>query len=308
MGYDVNARLLERLAATSGGTTEYVRPEDDLEASVAALYNRLTSPVLSGLEIAFDGTRVNRAYPRALPDLFAGSQVVWAGRYTRSGDVTVRIAGRAGDDAQTMTFRADLAAEGDRSRHSFIEPLWAARRVADLLEQIDLDGQSDELVDELVALSTRYGILTPYTSFLAEEEGAFAARPVQRSRAQNDLVQLESVSGANAVGQRSMRAGLAAKAQAPSATVYYGADGEERAVSTVRTVGTRAFYQRGDLWIDAGLLDTEPGDAREIEQFSDAYFDLARRLPSESAIYLTFDGDVLVELEGDAYLIRAVRG
>src|SRR5690606_37867084 len=76
VGYDVNARLLERLATASGGTTEYVRPEDDLEASVAALYGRLTSPVLSGLDIEIDGTRVNRAYPRALPDLFAGAPVV----------------------------------------------------------------------------------------------------------------------------------------------------------------------------------------------------------------------------------------
>ncbi|MEP0548040.1 MAG: VIT and VWA domain-containing protein [Rhodothermales bacterium] len=307
VGYDVNARLLERLAATSGGTTEYVRPEDDLEASVAALYTRLTSPVLSGLEIAFDGTRVNRAYPRALPDLFEGSQVVWAGRYTRGGDVTVRLTGRAGDDTHTMTFRADLAAEGDRARHSFIEPLWASRRVADLLEQIDLNGQNEELVDELVALSTRYGILTPYTSFLAEEEGAFAAGNVQVQRAQDDLMQLESVSGADGVGQRSMRADLAAKAQAPSSTVFYGADGGRREVSTVQTVGTRAFYQRGTLWIDAGLLETEPGDAREIEQFSDAYFELARQLPEESVVYLTFDEDVLVELDGEAFLIRAVR-
>ena len=307
VGYDVNARLLERLAATSGGTTEYVRPEDDLETSVAALYNRLTSPVLSGLAIDLDGTRVNRTYPRALPDLFAGSQVVWAGRYARAGDITVRLSGRAGDAPQTMTFRAELAAEGDRSRHSFIEPLWATRRVADLLEQIDLNGQNAELVDELVALSTRYGILTPYTSFLAEEEGAFAARDVQMSRATGNLDIMEETSGSVAVEQRATRSAMANAVQAPAAPVAVDADGRRRQVSTVRTVGTRAFYQRGDLWIDADLLDADPDDATAIDQFSDAYFDLARRLPAESAVYLTFDEDVFVELGGEAFLIRAVR-
>ena len=32
-----------------------------------------------------------------------------------------------------------------------------------------MHGQNRELVDELVSLSTKYGILTPYTSFLADE-------------------------------------------------------------------------------------------------------------------------------------------
>ncbi len=308
VGYDVNARLLERLAATSGGTTEYVRPEDDLEASVAALYGRITSPVLSDLDIALDGTRINRAYPRALPDLFAGSQVVWAGRYTRGGDVTVRLTGRAGGIAQTTTFRADLAAEGDRTRTDFIEPLWATRRVADLLEQIDLNGQNDELVEELVALSTQYGILTPYTSFLAEEDAAFASRPVQVRRAQEGLIQLDAVGGASGVGQRQVRGDFAAAPQAEAAVKAYDAEGRARNVETVQKVGTRAFYRRGDLWIDAGLLDADPSDAREVTQLSDDYFALARRLPAESAVYLTFEEDVLVELDGEVYLIRAVNG
>ena len=307
VGYDVNARLLERLAATSGGTTEYVRPEDDLEASVAALYGRLTSPVLSGVEVEVSGTRVNRAYPRTLPDLFAGGQVVWAGRYTEPGDVTVRITGNAAGETRTTTVRASLAREGDRSRTGFIEPLWAGRRVADLLEQIDLHGRNDELVEELVALSTEYGILTPYTSFLAEEDAVFAEREVQVGRAMSDLGMMEATSGASGVGQRAMRSAMAAAAQAPLAPMAMDAEGKAREVETVRTVGTRAFYRRGDAWIDARLLDADPDEAEEVEQFSDAYFALARRLPAEDAVYLTFREDVLVELGGTAYRIRAVR-
>ncbi len=306
VGYDVNARLLERLAAASGGTTEYVRPEDDLEASVAGLYGRLTRPVLSDLTIDFGGTRINRAYPRDLPDLFAGGQLVWAGRYTDGGAVTVRLSGRAGDAERTVSFRADLAEEGARTRSDFIEPLWAARRVAALLEQIDLDGQNDELVDELVALSTRYGILTPYTSFLAEEDAAFASRDDLRLRGSRALEMMDAVSGEAAVGQRQARGNLAAAAQAPAEAVAYSAEGVARRVETVRTVGTRAFYRRGDLWVDAGLLETDPEEAAEVAQLSDAYFALARRLPPEQAVYLTFGEDVLVELGGEAVLIRAV--
>jgi len=307
VGYDVNARLLERLAATSGGTTEYVRPEDDLEASVATLYGRLTSPVLSGLDIEIDGTRVNRAYPRALPDLFAGGQVVWAGRYSRPGEVTVRITGNAAGATRTTTVRGTLAREGDRSRAAFIEPLWAGRRVADLLEQIDLHGRNDELVEELVALSTTYGILTPYTSFLAEEDAAFATREVQRDRVMSGLQAMEQTTGAAGVGQRAARNQLAASAQAPAAPMAIDADGRAREVETVRTVGTRAFYRRDGAWIDGRLLDADADAAEEVEQFSEAFFALARRLPPEDAVYLTFEEDALVELGGRAYWLRAPR-
>ena len=73
-------------------------------------------------------------------------------------------------------------AEINRGRsYDFVEKLWATRRVGDLIDQIDLHGQNKELVDELVALSTRYGILTPYTSFLADETRA-APRPGREPR------------------------------------------------------------------------------------------------------------------------------
>lgn len=59
--------------------------------------------------------------------------------------------------------------------------------------------------------------------------------------------------------------------------------------------------------MDARLLDADPDDAREVELFSDDFFALARRLPAEDAIYLTFEDDALVELDGEAVLIRSPR-
>ena len=56
------------------------------------------------------------------------------------------------------------------------------RRLGDLIDQIDLHGQNKELVDELVALSTKYGILTPYTSFLADERVQLHARAENADR------------------------------------------------------------------------------------------------------------------------------
>ncbi|QDV37211.1 VIT domain-containing protein [Tautonia plasticadhaerens] len=206
VGFDVNARLLDRLGADHGGTTDYVKPDEDIEASVSRFYSKLTSPVLADLRVELSGTSVNHAYPRDLPDLFEGGQISWVGRYTGSGRTAVRISGMVGDERRTFEFEADLARPGENARYDFVEPLWASRRIGDIIDQIDLHGKNPELTEELVRLSTRYGILTPYTSFLADEGTQLHAFDQNNRRAGEQLSRLEQVQGAAGVGQRSNKA------------------------------------------------------------------------------------------------------
>jgi len=111
-----------------------------------------------------------------------------------------------GDERRTFEFEADLAKPGENARYDFVEPLWAARRVGEIIDEIDLRGKNPELIDELVRLSTRYGILTPYTSFLADEETDLHAFGLNTRRAGQQLSRLEQVQGAAGVGQRSNKA------------------------------------------------------------------------------------------------------
>src|SRR5690606_35305492 len=59
VGYDVNSRLLDRLARENFGASEYVRPSEDIEAHVSRVYSRISAPVLTDVEITFelDGVR-----------------------------------------------------------------------------------------------------------------------------------------------------------------------------------------------------------------------------------------------------------
>src|SRR5947199_9417685 len=54
--------------------------------------------------------------------------------------------------------------------NDFLPRLWATRRVGWLMEQIRTNGEQKELRDEIVDLGTRYGIVTPYTSYSALED------------------------------------------------------------------------------------------------------------------------------------------
>ena len=169
VGFDVNARLLDRLSGGNSGTSEYVKPDEDIEAHVGRFYAKMTSPVLADLHIELAGIDVNRTYPGDLPDLFEGGQIIWVGRYRQSGRTTLKITGKVSGERRSFEFPAELEDSGRGSTHEFVERIWATRRVGYLIDQIDMSGQNRELIDELVSLSTRYGILTPYTAFLADE-------------------------------------------------------------------------------------------------------------------------------------------
>jgi Ca-activated chloride channel family protein len=154
-----------------------VRPNENIERAVAALSNRIGSPVMTDVKMSVDleglkpeeGTAVNRMYPKDVVDLFAGEQLVIVGRYKKSGAAKIKITGKAGDNQQTFDFPANFVEHSDDQSQAFIEKLWAVRRVGEILDEIDLKGKNDELVKELVSLSLKHGIMTPYTSFLADE-------------------------------------------------------------------------------------------------------------------------------------------
>ncbi len=111
----------------------------------------MTSPVLADIRIELAGTDVNRTYPRDIPDLFEGGQLVWVGRYRQSGrtDGPARGQGRR-RAADASSSRPTSPSTGGGSSYDFVERLWAVRRVGFIIDQIDLHGQNKELIDELV--------------------------------------------------------------------------------------------------------------------------------------------------------------
>lgn len=205
VGFDVNARLLDRLSGGNGGTSEYVRPDEDIEAHVGAFYSKITRPAFASIAVEVSGTDVNRTYPRDVPDLFEGGQLVWVGRYRQSGHATVRLSGKVGGERRSFEFPAELAGPGSSSGYDFVEKLWAVRRVGFIIDQIDLNGPNKELTDELVSLSKKYGLLTPYTSFLADERVNLHASAENLQRATSNLGALRQVQGQSGVAQRSMK-------------------------------------------------------------------------------------------------------
>jgi Ca-activated chloride channel family protein len=341
VGFDVNARLLDRLSGGNGGTSEYVRPDEDIEASVSRFYAKLTSPVLTGIHIDLANTDVNRTYPRDIPDLFEGGQLIWVGRYRQPAKTTVRVSGKVGGDSRSFEFPAELAGSDRGVSYDFVERIWVMRRIGFIIDQIDLHGQNKELTEELVALSTKYGILTPYTSFLADERVPLHARAQTTLRAREELLKLSQTGERLGVEQRGAKQAFNAadRASLPVADLVVpvqpsdgedvvkrstragglggggglrgikvkDAEGKESVVTTVRQVGTKTFFRKADRWVDSAVKPEDEAKAVVLEQFSDDFFKLAHSQSAEMNQYLTFDDAVTVNLGGKVYRIDTAK-
>lgn len=174
VGDDLNTILLDKLAGNNGGSALYLKDGAGLKDEVEAFYERISHPVLADLNVSIDGVSTFGALPRALGDLFRGQQLVVVGRYRNAGKAKVTLTGQTSKGARS--FVADVEFADRNIDNPFVARLWAQRQVGMLLDEIRQKGEQRGLVDEVTQLATRFGIVTPYTSYLVLEPGA-VARP-----------------------------------------------------------------------------------------------------------------------------------
>ncbi len=213
VGTDVNTKLLDLLAQQSRGYSQYVLPTENIEVSVSNFFNRVQDPVLTDVKLDTGNVRIAKMYPKELPDLFKGDQLVAFGTYDKGGATAVTISGNA--NGKQMKFAQDVTfAEKTDNTNEWIGKLWAVRRVGYLLDEIRLHGESAELKDEVATLARRFGIVTPYTALLIIEDekqhNVAAANQTLSEMAKDEFalgnakVARESVARGNANGRQAV--------------------------------------------------------------------------------------------------------
>lgn len=318
VGDDVDTVLLDTLAEQNRGTSAYVRPGERVDEQVSSFYAKVSTPVLADLSLDVSGVRLEDTYPFPLPDLFAGTQLIVTGRYREGGPATVTLSGEINGRPRTFRYDDLTFASDSRSSQSedFIPRLWATRKVGYLLNQVRLHGENRETIDEIVNLSVRYGIITPYTSFLVEEP-ELALRQEGRDMladeafAEAEEAAEEAVSGEGAVSkaveQNALReADMAAPMPMPTGTPGLGGGmagaptTDSGAIATaVTTVGDKAFVLRNGIWTDTAF-DPDVMAATSLPFPSDQFMQFLLDHP-DSGKYFALGPQVIVVLDGVAY-------
>ncbi|MBN1517430.1 VWA domain-containing protein [Candidatus Sumerlaeota bacterium] len=182
VGYDVNARLCDEIANATRAASAFITNDDDLEARIGGLFQKISAPVLTGLELQFNKGGVSELYPKPLPDLFSGDQLTVFGRYSDAGSAAITLTGKTGSKDRKFVYEETFKQQEDENE--FVETLWGSRKIGYLLENIRANGESDELREEVIALAKKYGVVTPYTSYLVTEdsEPVFMDRRIAEAR------------------------------------------------------------------------------------------------------------------------------
>ncbi len=168
VGEDLNARLMDRIAEDGAGTSDFVRDGKDFEVKISGFFDKVANPVLADVKLDLTAFGAYDVYPKRLPDLFKGTQLVVMGRYRTPKDGTVVLTGVVNGKKQVFEYRAEATKES--KAFDFVPRLWAIRKVGYLLDEIRLNGERPELKDEVTQLGKKYGIVTPYTSYLVVED------------------------------------------------------------------------------------------------------------------------------------------
>ncbi|MEZ4644220.1 MAG: VIT domain-containing protein [Chloroflexota bacterium] len=310
VGDDVDTLLLDSLAANQRGTSTYVRPFEAIDEEVSAFYAKVSTPVLANISLDFGDVAVDQLYPTELPDLFAGTQLVLTGRYRAGGAATITLSGDVNGRTQTFSYADNTfrSSGGDE----FIPRLWATRAIGHLLTQIRLHGEDPELVQSVVNLSIRYGIITPYTSYLIEEDDIFsqAGRNTIVEEEMESMTSEDADFTGSAAVDEAAAVGEMAEAEAPMAmplpTTTPAGTPEAGVVANapqtaVQYVGSKTFVLRNGLWIDTAY-DADAMTPQQVGFASDAYFDLLAAAP-ELGNYFALGQRVLVVYGGQVYEI-----
>ncbi len=325
VGVDVNTPLLDKLAVSSRGFSTFVLPGEDVEVKVGTVFKGLQGPLLADAQLHVVGPngrpqpgRVMDLLPGQLPDLFQGDQLVLLGRYVGNQPLGFELTGtQAG---QQRRFRFQFSLEKGTVRNAFVPRLWASRQIARLTDQIrDLGAQPStadmnqdprlkELTDDIIRLSTEFGILTEYTSFLALEGTDLTQRDQVLAEARQNFQQraIGVRSGLASINQETNNALQRTQYCLNTTNGYLNAQMQRVAVSTVQQVCDAAFYRRGNRWVDSRYVERQDVEPTRVVVFgSEEFSRLVRDLVKDGRQpIVSLEGDILLQIDGKPVLIQ----
>lgn len=299
IGHDLHTKLLEKISLETKGYHTYISPEEDLELKVADIYQKLSRPVLTDIKIKAEGdVHISQIYPKELPDLFAGSSLTLFGRYDKPGEVKITVTGKVKGLPFSFTKGGMIADKN--ANHDFIPSLWATRKIGWMLEEIRLHGEQEELKNEIVILARKYGIITPYTSYLIIEDeqqvvqGGPVRRPVmfnsqqENKRAESEYKDMISLSGSgstrsgNVLREMNYATAESAKNKSVNEVAEDAPFDSDNTNLQVKNAAGRAFYFDGNSWNQA---EPEKTNNKKIIKFgTQEYFALLQTMPDAKEI------------------------
>jgi len=178
LGSDANGTLLESLAKAGHGYFARARETEDITTALKIFFEHVGSLSIEDLHLT--SAEQNNLYQvYATGDYsFDRSSLAFVGRYKRPAlKTTISLGGHYGTAAINLSRTVALPELADTHEH--LPRLWARARVDALLREMDLNGEREDYIAEIIYLSEKYKFVTPYTAFIAAPRALLRPRLIQ---------------------------------------------------------------------------------------------------------------------------------
>ncbi len=277
VGYDVNTHLLDTIADKTNAFSEYIMPKEDMEVKISNFYSKIQNPVMTNLNIDVKNIKISDIYPKQIPDLFSGSQIILFGRYEKDGDAEIVLKGMTKGNEQKNIFTTKFPAKEDDNE--FIEKLWGTRKIAYLLDEIRKNGENEETKNEVIALAKKYNVVTPYTSYLVVEDEADNFAGINERR---NIITSKDNPKMITFGRGKS---LPPESKAQSYTYY---DSSASGITQSKAMASMPAAPSGRQAVEMSQNITE---LKKITQISDSDIQLRRKNVSGKIFYLSQSGE-----------------
>ena len=154
---------MEGIAKTGQGESFIVMEENEAAKAAEKFRTYIQSPVLTDIQVAFEGFDTYDVEPTVLPTLYASKPIVLLGKWKGEAEGTIKITGTTGNGTFTQEISVAEAKAGSNDALGY---LWARKRVERLTDYGISPGNPD-VKDEVTQLGLDYHMITPHTSFIA---------------------------------------------------------------------------------------------------------------------------------------------
>ena len=176
-GSDANTSLLEELTAKTHGYFTKLRETEDVSTALNIFFSKIGTPTIENLRLSADADNFYQVYPTA-ENSFDGSSFSFVGRYrTPKESETINFSAQFGAFNLGLSRNVTLPEFADFHKH--LPRLWAKARIDALVREININGEREDYINEIIHLSQKYKIVSPYTAFISAPRALLRPRLIQ---------------------------------------------------------------------------------------------------------------------------------
>ena len=159
---EANYDFLKALSLENYGIAQRFFQEGKVEEEMTNFYRTISTPLITDMSFTYNA--VSDVVNTGQFNLFAGSEAIVLGKYTGS-TITSDIAATTRTGSRNFKNSFNVVSKPE---NSFIPRLWAFTRIKNLMDRIDVEGETDTLVSSVTSISLEFKFVTPYTSLFVE--------------------------------------------------------------------------------------------------------------------------------------------